>query len=135
MAQTPVLDIFIGYDRQEVVAYHVLAQSLLEQSSRPVRLTAINLGNLGFLNRKPHRVKTHATGWRHHQPEPGVHYWRTPAGYWFRVDHRGSHALGRGEGLPWTGPTQPTAHSAADLCWPLQRHSAGESVLLDIIAG
>jgi len=46
LAQPPVLDIFIGYDRQEVVAYHVLAQSLLEQSSRPVRLTPISLGNL-----------------------------------------------------------------------------------------
>lgn len=49
MAQPPVLDIFIGYDRQEVIAYHVLAQSLLEHSSRPVRLTPINLGNLNGL--------------------------------------------------------------------------------------
>lgn len=49
LAQPPVLDIFIGYDRQEVVAYHVLAQSLLERSSRPVRLTPVNLGNLGGL--------------------------------------------------------------------------------------
>ena len=49
LAQPPVLDIFIGYDRQEVVAYHVLAQSLLERSSRPVRLTPVNLGNLAGL--------------------------------------------------------------------------------------
>jgi hypothetical protein len=42
----PVLDIYIGYDGQEVVAYHVLAQSILERSSRPVRLTPINLANL-----------------------------------------------------------------------------------------
>jgi hypothetical protein len=42
-----VLDIYIGYDGQEVVAYHVLAQSILEQSTRPVRLTPINLANLG----------------------------------------------------------------------------------------
>ena len=49
LAQPPVLDIFIGYDRQEVVAYHVLAQSLLERSSRPVRLTPVNLGNLADL--------------------------------------------------------------------------------------
>lgn len=41
-----VLDIYIGYDRQEIVAYHVLAQSILELSSRPVRLTPINLANL-----------------------------------------------------------------------------------------
>ena len=41
-----VLDVYIGYDRQEVVAYHVLAQSLLERSSRPVRLTPVNLASL-----------------------------------------------------------------------------------------
>lgn len=46
MTQPRVLDVYIGYDRQEVVAYHVLCQSILEQSSRPVRLTPINLGNL-----------------------------------------------------------------------------------------
>jgi hypothetical protein len=26
---------------------------------------------------------------------PGVHYWRTPHGHWARVDHRGTHRLGR----------------------------------------
>ena len=106
------------------------------------------IGNLGFLNRQPHRVKTHAPGWRHHQPEPGVHYWRTPTGYWFRVDHRGSHALGRQQDLPWTAAiaetgepvvTGGTGHeehtTEADLCWPLQRHSAGEAILLDLLAG
>jgi hypothetical protein len=95
------------------------------------------IGNLGFLNRKPHRVKTHAPGWRHHQPEPGVHYWRTPTGYWFRVDHRGSHALGRNATLPWTGETGEASElrAAADLCWPLQRHSAAEAILLDLVAG
>lgn len=100
------------------------------------------VGNLGFLNRQPHRVKTHAPGWRHHQPEPGVHYWRTPTGYWFRVDHRGSHALGRNSTLPWTGeaggpPGAGTEQHATgtDLCWPLQRHSAGEAILLDLLAG
>jgi hypothetical protein len=46
LAQPRVLDVYIGYDRQEVVAYHVLCQSILEQSSRPVRFTPINLGNL-----------------------------------------------------------------------------------------
>lgn len=93
------------------------------------------IGNLGFLSRKPHRVKTHAPGWRHHQPEPGVHYWRTPTGYWFRVDHRGSHALGRQRSLPWTEETSETGETGADLCWPLQRHSAGEAILLDLLAG
>lgn len=40
------LDIYIGYDRQEIVAYHVLAQSILERSSRPVRLTPIALSTI-----------------------------------------------------------------------------------------
>jgi hypothetical protein len=46
LPQSRVLDVYIGYDRQEVVAYHVLAQSLLERSSRPVRLTPVNLASL-----------------------------------------------------------------------------------------
>jgi hypothetical protein len=46
LAQSRVLDVYIGYDPNEIVAYHVLCQSILEQSSRPVRLTPINLSNL-----------------------------------------------------------------------------------------
>ena len=46
MPSPPVLDVFIGYDRQEVVAYHVLCQSILEHSPHPVRFTAINLESL-----------------------------------------------------------------------------------------
>jgi hypothetical protein len=46
VAQSPTLDIYIGYDRQEIVAYHVLCQSILERASRPVRLTPINLESL-----------------------------------------------------------------------------------------
>ncbi|RAK58290.1 glycosyltransferase [Phenylobacterium deserti] len=46
MNNPPVLDVFIGYDRQEVVAYHVLCQSIIEHSSRPVRFTPINLASL-----------------------------------------------------------------------------------------
>ena len=42
----PVLDVFIGYDSHEVSAYHVLSQSILEHSSRPVRFTPLNLSNL-----------------------------------------------------------------------------------------
>lgn len=41
-----IFDIYIGYDSKEVVAYHTLCQSILEQSSRPVRFTPINLTNL-----------------------------------------------------------------------------------------
>jgi len=46
LAPPPVLDVYIGYDRQEVVAYHVLCQSIVERSSRPVRFTPINLAAL-----------------------------------------------------------------------------------------
>ncbi|MGZ4459477.1 MAG: DUF222 domain-containing protein, partial [Nocardioidaceae bacterium] len=53
------------------------------------------LHNLGPLGRRMHRVKTHGSGWTHHQPEPGVYYWRTPHGYRVRVDATGSHWLGR----------------------------------------
>jgi hypothetical protein len=51
--------------------------------------------NLAPLGRHHHRVKTHGRGWVHRQPEPGVHYWRTPHGHWTRVDHRGTRYLGR----------------------------------------
>ena len=53
------------------------------------------ISNLGPLGRTGHRIKTHAPGWRHHQPVPGVYLWRTPHGYWFRVDHAGTHPLGK----------------------------------------
>ena len=46
MAIPPVLDVYIGYDRQEVVAYHVLCQSIVERASRPVRFTPVNLAAL-----------------------------------------------------------------------------------------
>jgi len=40
------LKIFIGYDRHEIVAYHVLCQSIIEQSSKPLNFTPLNLKNL-----------------------------------------------------------------------------------------
>ena len=51
------------------------------------------IDNLGPMTRFGHRVKTHASGWRHHQPTPGVYLWRTPHGYWCRVDQHGTHPL------------------------------------------
>jgi len=51
--------------------------------------------NLGPMVRFGHRVKTHGRGWKHRQPQAGVYLWRTPHGYWFRVDNDGTHALGR----------------------------------------
>jgi hypothetical protein len=59
--------------------------------------------NIAFLGRTHHRVKTHGRGWVHRQPLPGTHYWRTPHGHWARVDHHGTHTLGRH--LPVTDAT------------------------------
>lgn len=39
--------IFIGYDPKETVAYHVLAHSILRQSSVPVAITPLSRVNLG----------------------------------------------------------------------------------------
>ena len=64
------------------------------------------IGNLGKLGRHEHRVKTHGPGWTHRQPQPGVHEWRTPTGYHFRVDHTGTHPLG-------THPPAESAHERA----------------------
>ena len=49
------------------------------------------MGNLGLLSRFVHRVKTHGR-WSLREPSPGVYLWRSPHGYWFRVDHHGTHA-------------------------------------------
>lgn len=46
-------NIFIGYDKREKIAFHVLSQSIIENSSIPVSITPINLENLKtFYNRK-----------------------------------------------------------------------------------
>jgi hypothetical protein len=41
-----MLNVYIGYDQNEIVAYHTLCQSILETASQPVRMTPINLRNL-----------------------------------------------------------------------------------------
>ena len=40
------IKIFIGYDRNEIVAYHTLCQSILDHCSRPVQFMPLNLENL-----------------------------------------------------------------------------------------
>lgn len=42
----PTARIFIGFDSKEVVAYHVLSQSIVEHASMPVMLSPIVLSNL-----------------------------------------------------------------------------------------
>ncbi|WP_304177533.1 hypothetical protein [Phenylobacterium aquaticum] len=48
-----MLNIHIGYDGDEIVAYHTLCQSILETASQPVRLTPINLRNLASVFTRP----------------------------------------------------------------------------------
>jgi hypothetical protein len=46
-----MLNIFIGYDPAETVAYHVLCHSILRHSSGPVAFTPINKRNIPEFNR------------------------------------------------------------------------------------
>ena len=47
-----VIKIFIGYDPVESVAWHTMVSSIYRQSSRPVAIVPLNLGNLkGIFNR------------------------------------------------------------------------------------
>jgi hypothetical protein len=53
------LDVFIGYDRSEIVAYHVLCQSILDHCSVPVRFTPVAIGGLGdVFGRPPHELQS-----------------------------------------------------------------------------
>jgi hypothetical protein len=52
------------------------------------------LDNLAPLHRFPHRVKTHGR-WHLEQHAPGVYEWTSPHGYRYRVDHHGTHPLGK----------------------------------------
>ena len=54
------LKIFIGYDSREKVAYHVLSQSIIENSSIPVTITPINLKNIKHIYNRP-KAKKHST--------------------------------------------------------------------------
>jgi hypothetical protein len=72
---------------------------------------------MGPMSRYGHRVKTHARGWRHLNPLPGVYLWRTRHGYWFRVDRHGTHPLGRDPDLRAHGvhiEEQPAAPSVLE---------------------
>ena len=57
---TSALKIFIGYDSRERIAYHVLSQSILANSSIPVSITPINLKNIRGFYRKA-KTKKHST--------------------------------------------------------------------------
>jgi hypothetical protein len=49
---SPTLDIYIGFDPAERVAYHVLCQSLLDHASQPLRFTPIALPTLDAVHRR-----------------------------------------------------------------------------------
>jgi len=54
------LKIFIGYDSREKIAFHVLSQSIIANSSIPVDISPINLKNLKSLYNRP-KEKIHST--------------------------------------------------------------------------
>lgn len=60
MSFPPTLDIYIGYDVAERVAYHALAQSLIDHASIPIRITPIALSTLGKLHDRP-RISQQST--------------------------------------------------------------------------
>ena len=41
-----MINIFIGYDNKERVAYNVLSHSIIQNSTKPVAITPIALNNL-----------------------------------------------------------------------------------------
>lgn len=53
MSPSPTLDIYIGYDAAERVAYHTLCQSIIDHASRPIRIVPIALSTLGPLHSRP----------------------------------------------------------------------------------
>lgn len=60
--------------------------------------------NLGALDRRAHRAKTHA-GWAVEQASPGVFTWTSPLGYRYRVDRHGTHQLADAEDGDGSGPS------------------------------
>jgi lipopolysaccharide biosynthesis glycosyltransferase len=54
-----MLNIFIGYDKRETVAYHVLAHSILKRATQPVAIVPINLDNISdIFNREKDKLQS-----------------------------------------------------------------------------
>lgn len=47
------LKIYIGFDEKEVIAYHVLAHSIMKRASRPVSITPLMLSSLKSIHTRP----------------------------------------------------------------------------------
>ncbi len=79
-----------------------------------------NMANLAMIGRFPHRLKTHGR-WRLKQPTPGVFLWRSPHGWYFHVDHTGTHPIPKTVGdAAWTqynttggGSTRPGRNASS----------------------
>ncbi len=80
-----------GTDVDHTTPYRRQPEAGTETGRRPAQTRS---GNLGPLSRFPHRLKTHG-GWHCMQLRPGVYDWHSPHGYHYRVDHTGTHPLGR----------------------------------------
>lgn len=63
--------------------------------------------NLGALDRKAHRAKTHA-GWTIEQPTPGTFTWTSPLGYHYQVDQHGTHPIAGAEAGELNGNPEDT---------------------------
>ena len=53
-----MLNIYIGYDPKESVAYHALVQSLMDHSSKPLNIMPLNLRNLPFKRERDPKQST-----------------------------------------------------------------------------
>lgn len=60
MSSAATLDVYIGYDNAERVAYHVLSQSLVDHASRPLRITPIARPTLAGVHDRP-RISQQST--------------------------------------------------------------------------
>jgi hypothetical protein len=61
-----------------------------------------SMENLALIGRFPHRLKTHGR-WRLKQPTPGTFLWRSPNGWYFYIDHTGTHPIPKQVGdTAWT---------------------------------
>lgn len=107
----PVVD---AYEVPDRLRDHVIARNPVEVfpwSARPSRSCQLDHtesfdhddwvdraqthgGNLGPLGSTVHRAKTHAL-YGHVQLEPGLFWWRTPAGFAYLITPNGTHPLGR----------------------------------------
>jgi len=46
-----MINVFIGYDNREKIAYHVLSESLIQHSSQPLKITPVAYKNIGAFTR------------------------------------------------------------------------------------